>query len=112
MRMGTSTNFYTIYGVKTEWDDEFSQAYDEVDERTPLILMDNICCEYMIFGTPLFDSGDARWCFEGGDVYTEIDISSLGDCEEKYKKAFITKFPKFAYLIEKPFRLVSLVHYS
>ena len=110
--MSTSTNFYTIYGIKTEWDDEFSQACDKADEHTPLVLMDNIYCEYMIFGTRLFDSGDARWCFAGGDVYSEINISSLEDCEEKYKEAFIAKFPKFAYLVDKPFRLMSLVHYS
>lgn len=112
--MGVSTNFYTVLGIKTEWLDDFAEAYDEVydDPDTPFVLMDSMDGDYMIFGTVLFDSGDARWGFEDGDSFTEIDISTFAHREEKYKAEFSSKFPEFTHLMDVPFNLMSLAHYS
>lgn len=112
--MGISTNFYTVLGIKTEYHNDFSEAYDEVydDSDTPFVLIDGMGGDYMIFGTVLFDSGDARWGFEDGDSFTEIDISTFPQLEEKYKAEFSSKFPEFTHLMDKPFSLMSLAHYS
>jgi hypothetical protein len=112
--MGISTNFYTIYGIKVEWDDAFNDAYDEVydDEDTPFVLTDGMSGEYMVFGAVLFDSGDARWGFEEGDSFKEIDTNTLVNLELGYRTEFLAKFPEFAYIIEQPFKLMTLAHYS
>lgn len=112
--MGVSTNFYTMCGIKTEWLDDFAEAYDDVydDKDTPFVLMDGMGGEYFVFGNILYDSGDARWGFEDGDDFTEIDLSTLADREEKYKQEFIAKFPTFAHLMDRPFKLMTFAHYS
>lgn len=111
--MGISTNYYTVHGVKLEWNDEFHEAYDEVynDEDTPIVNFESICGEYIILGKILYDSGDLRWG-DLKDAFVEIDLDSLSDIEADYKKEFIAKFPKFASLVEKPFKLMTFVHYS
>lgn len=50
--------------------------------------------------------------FEDGDDFTEIDLSTLADREEKYKQEFVAKFPTFAHLMDRPFKLMTFVHYS
>jgi len=112
--MGVSTNFYTIYGVRTEWDSDFSEAYDEVykDPDVPFVLMDSMGGEYFIFGIVLFNSGDMRWGFENGDAFKEIDLGALSGLETEYRQKFIPKFPQFASLIDQPFKLMTLAHYG
>lgn len=112
--MGVSTNFYTIHGVKTEWNDEFVEFYDEVyeDKDTPFLIIDGMGGEYLIFGSLLFDSGDYRWGFENGDQYKEIDLTTLAEKEDTYKKAFIAKFPQFKEWMDQPFKIMSLAHFS
>lgn len=112
--MGISTNFYTICGIKINWNDDFSEAYEEVynDSDTPHVLFECYACKYMIFGERLFDSGDYRWGFEGGDHFKEIDLSKLSEIEANYKKQFVEKFPQFKHLMEQPFKVMTLVHYS
>lgn len=111
--MGISTNYYTIYGTRIEWNDEFSEAYEEAydDTDTPFVLLDSMCCEYIILGDILFDSGDLRWG-EPNDVCVEIDIHKLGELELEYRKQFIAKFPRFESLMYAPFKLMTFVHYS
>ena len=112
--MGVSTNFYTIFGIKHDWQDDFNEAYDEVydDDDTPFVLSDGMSGEYMVFGKILFDSGDVRWGFEGGDGFKEIDVSKLPEIEREYRAAFINKFPNFKHLVDQPFKLMILAHYS
>jgi hypothetical protein len=112
--MGVSTNFYTIYGIKVDWDEAFNDAYDEVydDMDTPYVLFDGMGGEYIIFGEILFNSGDARWGFEDGDSFKEIDLSKLSEIETNYKKQFVEKFPQFKHLVDQPFKVMSLAHYS
>jgi hypothetical protein len=112
--MGVSTHFYTIHGIKIDCNKKFNKVYDSVydDADTPFILMDGMGGKYMIFGNVLFDSGDMRWGFEDGDVFVEIDTSSLTESENEYKQAFIAKFPEFADLMNSPFKLYTFAHYS
>jgi hypothetical protein len=110
--MGISTNYYTVHGIKLPWNNEFAEAHNEVyDDDTPFVLFESYECEYIILGTPLFDSGDLRW-MEIEDNFTEIDLSVLSSLESKYKQEFITKFPEFVLLVEQPFKLMTFVHYS
>ena len=111
--MGVSTNYYTIYGVKLDWNDEFHTAWDDVygDKDTPFVLSDGYRCEYIILGKILFDSGDQRG-LEIKDSFVEINMDSLPDIEANYRAEFVAKFPQFAYLVDKPFKIMTLVHYS
>ena len=113
--MGIDTNFYTIYGAKIDWNDEFHEADDEVynDSDTPWVLLDSMSGEYMIFGQLLFDSGSMRWGFEDGQQYTELSLYNLGGVAEQYCWNFAQKFPKFRDLIKpEDFKIMSLVHFS
>jgi hypothetical protein len=113
--MGVDTNFYTIYGVKIDWNDDFNEAYDAVydDPDTPWVLMDGMSGKYMIFGQLLFDSGNMRWGFEDGQQYTEISLDNLEGIATYYCRNFAQKFPKFQNLIKtEDFRVMSLVHFS
>ena len=111
--MGISTHYYTIHGIKTEWNSAFSDLLDEVYDEvvTPFVLMDLMGGEYMIFGVALFDSGDLRWG-EEKDTFIEIDPKSFTKLEKKYKKEFIAKFPQFAHLMDSKFKLMTIAHYS
>jgi len=111
--MGISTNYYTVYGIKGEFNDEFFEAYDNVynDDDTPTVLIDSMSGEYAVLGTILFDSGDQRYG-EVEDVFVEIDMDNLPAIELSYKNLFITKFPQFASLMDTPFKLMTFVHYS
>jgi hypothetical protein len=111
--MGISTNYYTVYGVKLPFNDEFNEAWNEVynDSDTPCVISDGYSGEYIVLGKILYDSGDLRWG-ETEDSFVEIDIDSLPDIEIDYKREFVAKFPEFASLLEQPFKLMTFVHYS
>jgi hypothetical protein len=112
--MGVSTNFYTVYGVKLDWHDELHAAYDEVYDHsdTPNIIADGMGGDYIILGTVLYDSGDARYGFDGGDQMKEIDLDSLAGLAAEYREQFTAKFPQFAALVATPFKLIAFAHYS
>ena len=73
--MGINTHVYSYWGVRTEWNRDFYDAYEEVEEanvdqygynKAPAgtqveVLVDGMSGEYMVFGVRLYDSGDARW---------------------------------------------------
>lgn len=108
--MGISTNYYTIYGIKCDYDKSFAESYNEVydDNDTPFVLIDGMGGDYMIFGVVLFDSGNLRY----GDIkdyFVEIEIDSYKEME--YKRQFNAKFPTFSHLMDAPFKLMTLVHY-
>jgi len=112
--MGVSTNFYTVYGVKTEWNDEFHEAYDDVynDEDTPNVIADGMSGEYIVLGIVLYDSGDMRWGFEKGDSFKEVELETLSNMERQYKSQFTAKFPQFSHLLDTTFKLMTFAHYS
>lgn len=112
--MGVSTNWYTLIGVKHNFDDKFTEAWDNVysDEDTPYVLIDCMSGEYMIFGEVLFDSGDYRYGFEDGDSYKEYSLEEISEKEKNYKESFVRKFPEFAHLVNVQFKVISVAHYS
>lgn len=112
--MGINTHYYTVHGIHlNEFPEDFWEAYDEVydDEDTPFVIVDGYSGNYMILGTPLFDSGDLRFN-EIEDVFVEIDLDALPQYEKAYREKFTTKFPQFSHLLDEPFKLMTLVHYS
>ena len=112
--MGVSIRYYTIYGVKLEYNKKLSSSlYEEAmdDDDCPFILSDGMNGKYTILGKVLYNSGDLRWG-DDGDDYVEVDLDSLSDYETQYRQEFIAKFPNFATLLDHPFKLMTLVHYS
>jgi hypothetical protein len=125
--MGINTHVYSFWGVRTEWNQDFFDAYEAVEEanidtygynKSPAdaqthVLTDGMGGEYMVFGECLYDSGDARW----GEMVNsnEVDISHnvLDQMRWDYMSKFKRLYPEhFEWLNSKPWRLVNLVHYS
>lgn len=112
--MGISTHFYTVWGIRVEWDDDVEQFVENDDiysADSPWVLVDGMGGDYIILGKYLFDSGDQRYG-DCEDSFVEIDMSSLPVMEALYKDTFIKKYPDFAHFMDKPFKLMTLVHYS
>lgn len=115
--MGIDTHYYTVFGIKhnyddvpSNWkDDAYEEAYDDAD--TPNVIIDSMSGEYIILGEILYDSGNLRWG-DMEDVFVEIDLARLGEIEAKYKAEFTAKFPDFAELVNQPFKLMTFAHYS
>ena len=115
--MGISTNYYTVYGVKIPWNDDFSDYYDGhlYDHKDDLqfdVILDAMEAEFTIIGKILFDSGDLRWN-EFKDQYVEIDIENL----PKIKEEIVARFkdivdPKYHSLVENEFKLITFTFYS
>lgn len=125
--MGINVHVYSYFGVRTEWNDEFFEAYEAVEESNTVqygynnapagtqvdVLMDGMSCEYMVFGVELYDSGDSRW----GEMYNsnevEINQDILDQMRSEYMADFKRLYPdQYEWLAAKPWRLVNLVHYS
>jgi len=125
--MGINTHVYTVYGVKLDWNDDFYEAYEEIEEalleefgynkRAPEdrqieAIIDCMGSEYMIFGPILYDSGDFRWC-ENMNNYQEIDTSNLESIQRMYKEEFKRLYPDHFHLIaHHDFKLINLIHYT
>jgi hypothetical protein len=125
--MGINTHVYTVFGVRLEWNDDFHEAYEEIEEallaefgwgnpqeagRQVEAIMDGMCGEYMILGHIIYDSGDFRYC-EDMNNYQEIDTSNMLSLELEYKEQFARLYPNHVYLLEgKDFKLINLIHYS
>ena len=125
--MGINVHVYSIYGVRTEWNEQFSDAYEEVEDhnikqygynKEPAdaqieVLMDGMGGEYMVFGVELYDSGDSRWGEMVNSNEVEIDQTILDTMQEAYMTKFRRLYPdQYEWLAAKPWRLVNLVHYS
>lgn len=111
--MGVSTNVYTVYGVKTEWDDKFAEEYDDMydDKDLPFVILDGMGGDYMIFGVCLHNSGDFRWG-ELNDGIVEYSVEDLPYLEKIYRKVFGEKFPDHYHLIDREWKILALNHYS
>ena len=125
--MGINIHVYSYWGVRTEWNEQFSDAYEAVEDRNieqygygkePAdaqieVLMDGMSCEYMVFGERLYDSGDSRWGEMINSNEVEIDQTILDTMREEYMVRFKRLYPdQYEWLASKPWRLVNLVHYS
>jgi len=125
--MGINMHVYTVYGVRLEWDQEFYDIYEELDEalldefgyskrppedRQIEALIDGMGGDYMILGHIIYDSGDFRYC-EGMNNYQEIDMSNLESIERLYKEKFKRLYPDHYHLIaHHDFKLINVIHYS
>lgn len=125
--MGINTHVYSIFGVRTEWNEEFSEAYNDLYEQNierygydkePAsaqveVLMDGMGCEYMVFGVELYDSGDARWGEMLNANEVEINQEILDNMRTEYMEKFRRLYPDhYDWLAAKPWKLVNLVHFS
>jgi hypothetical protein len=113
--MGINTHVYTYWGVRTEYNrdlsEDFEEVYDELDNTQ--YLFDAMSCEYMVFGNRLYDSGDNRWGEMNNSNEIEINDELLNEMKASFMTEFKEKFPThYDWLAEKPWKLVSLVHYS
>lgn len=123
--MGINTNIYTIWGIKTEWNDSFNDAYEEIEEQLVdefgygkpqprgsqvEVVMDSMCCKYMIFGSILYDSGDMRY-WDDMNNYQEIDLNDFTEQEKEYKEEFKKLYPDHYHIVDKPFKLINVIHY-
>lgn len=116
--MGINTHYYTVYGVKVEFNDELNEElhsenlYDIIHDSEQLdIIADGMGAEYMIIGKILFDSGDLRW----GDIidtFVEINIEHLPAMKELATEQFMNHFPSYGYMLDNEWKLMTLVHYS
>lgn len=125
--MGINTHVYSYWGVRTEWNTEFYDAYQAVEDaniekygynNAPAdaqveVLMDGMSCEYMVFGERLYDSGDARWGEMNNSNEVEIYPEKMDNLCYEYMEQFKRLYPDhYEWLNSKPWRLVNLVHYS
>ena len=124
--MGIDIKLYTYYGIRCDWNDDFYDAYDEVEsqlikefgykgpypsERNINLLLDGMCGEYIIFGIELYDSGNMRF-WDNINNFEEINISNLKNSENEYREKFKKIYPNHYHLIEdKPFVLMNIIHY-
>jgi len=125
--MGINIHVYSYWGVRTEWNDEFYNAYEAVEEanidtygynKEPAdaqaeVLCDGMMGKYMVFGERLYDSGDSRWGEMINSNEIEIDQNILDSMRKEYMTKFKRLYPdQYEWLASKPWRLVNLVHYS
>ena len=126
--MGINTHVYMVYGIRIDWDNDFYEAYEEIEEalldefgynkphpadRQVQAIMDAMCGGYMILGHVLYDSGDFRYC-EDMNSYQEIGIEGSHLLVWlDYKAQFSRLYPAHVHLIEnKDPKLINLIHYS
>jgi hypothetical protein len=117
--MGINVHVYSYWGVRTEYNNDVSARWHELDEQdiSPAddveILMDGMSGEYMVFGVQLYDSGDSRWGEMINSNEVEINDAVLKQMQTEYMEKFKTLYPdQYEWLAAKPWRLVNLVHYS
>ena len=124
--MGINTHVYTVYGVRLDWDDDFYEAYEEIEEtlcdefgygkpqpadRQIEAIMDSMMGEYMILGPLIYDSGDFRYCDDMNN-YQEIEIDDLLVWPE-YMSKFAKLYPQHLHLLENVTpKLINLIHYT
>ena len=125
--MGINMHVYTVYGVRLNWNNEFYEEYQSIEEalldefgwgnpvpadRQIEAVIDSMCSEYMILGHIIYDSGDFRYCDDMNN-YQEIDTSNLLNLELEYKEMFASLYPDHIHLLEgKDFKLINVIHYS
>jgi hypothetical protein len=117
--MGINIHVYSYWGVRTEYNNDVSDRWNDLDEQdiSPVnnveILMDGMSGEYMVFGVRLYDSGDSRWGEMINSNEVEVNDAILETMRSEYMSKFKTLYPdQYEWLAAKPWRLVNLVHYS
>lgn len=109
--MGVSTEAFTFYGVKLDWNDEFAEAYDDYyDALESVVILDGMGGDYIVIGAKLFESGDSRWDAMSG--FGIIDVNSLDAEKKAATDLFLEHMPEFSSLIEGEWKLMTFIHYS
>jgi hypothetical protein len=118
--MGISTNFYTVYGVRIEYDNELSDILYDGDELINQIndspdidiIADFMAAEYFVVGKLLFKGGDMRWG-DIDDTWTETEYNALPEIKEKALSEFKRILPKFAHFVEEQeWKIITFMHLS
>jgi hypothetical protein len=115
--MGVSTECMVYWGIRLEWNHDLNERFEEFweedrESELPGHVFDGMSCEYMVLGVQLWNGGDIRYGLEGGQPFTQQDVSELALMEAKYKEKFCNQFPEFAQLMDQPFKLCMFSHYS
>lgn len=108
--MGVDTNFVTFYGVKAEWDDDFNDDYNEMydsDELDLEVIFDGMCCKYMLLGQLLCYMSP----YSNQDT-VEVNFDKLAEQKQRFIERFTELFPKHVHLIDKEWKVISLIHYT
>lgn len=107
--MGIDVSAYAVYGIKIDYDDEFSDAYNDTDEPKDFsVIFDGMFGEYIVIGHVLF----AAYLDEDAE-FTEINVNDLKKYDEEIRTEFMKKFPNHYHLIDgKQFKLFAFVYYS
>lgn len=112
--MGTSTRFYLMYGVFSEWDDAFNDTFEEYQENGGKMddfgALDYICGTHMRIGIVLGKSADARW--DAPDIDVNLDIDTLPLLKVEYILRFHKQFPEYIHLLDKPWKIMAFTYYS
>lgn len=114
--MGVNLHFYVYYGVKIEYDESLSEAYEEVYESIDgaSILFDGMSGEYVVIGKRLWDSGDARYAYDESDGFAKIpmDLDYLANIRKEFKDMFRERFPNFMHIVDQKWELLCFPHFS
>jgi hypothetical protein len=112
--MSIETSFITVYGVQTEYNNEFNDAVyeDQLNRpyeihRLPFFVQDSMNGEYTIFGHKIMSTGG----FSPSE-FEMIDIEDLAFYKERYIECFKEIFPDFADILDQSWKIITFVHYS
>jgi len=123
IKLGISTHYYTVYGVKIDkYDNKLSEVLYEEEDRYSLfedgtlpedfgLIMDGMGGKYMVFGKILFDSGDLRYN-DFKDTFVEVNLDKLYDYRKDYIRRFSEHFPEFDHYLEEDWKLITFMHLS
>lgn len=111
--MGVDTSFRCVYGVKLDWNQELSDAHDEIYDtcQTPFTF-ELYGGEWIMVGEKYFDSGSSRWGTVE-DQFVELDIDRMQMEWENIKATFAKEFPDFAHLLDsREPKVMAFIHYT
>ena len=101
---------------RDEWNDIEEHLYKRFGHKDypesyqiKAIIGDN----YIVVGNILYDSGDFRYMDNMTD-YAKLNIEprELRSLEREYKRKFGKLYPRHKHLVDQPFELFNMIHYS
>ena len=115
--MSVNVHVYGVWGIKQDFSHDLNEAYHELhefyqDAQVPFALFDGMSGEYMVLGHKLFNSGNAHDGFRYGDPEVTQSAESLAQLEAAYKQKFCDMLPDFVDLMNEPFQIIMITHWS
>lgn len=106
--MSVTVDFYSIYGIKIDFDESLNEAYEEVynDPNCPWILVDAMTGEYMILGIEL---GSLRAYRDDEKIVSTFDLHNE---KKRYRRNFKQFFPDHGHLLDQPWTFIMKAHYG